>query len=248
MTRFAAILLSILLATGAAAFADQRDDFNAAMGLVEAGEYETAAGRLQSLAEQGHAGAQFNLGFLYEAGRGVDQDFFAAFNWYRLAAAQQFPDAEFKIGVMYYLGRGVEKDVEQAIEWYRRAAEQGYGNAQTNLAFAYQTGDGVEQDKREAVAWYRKAAEQGSMKAQFNLGFLYLRGDGVDRQLVDAYKWFTLAAIQGHEQATRNRELVMRKMSENRLLTGDSSVRGYLETHPAFVRRLKERKNQGPPQ
>jgi len=239
MTRLAAILLSLLLLLPAA-YAGQNDDLEAAVRLVEQGEYEQAAARLRVLAQQGHPGAQFNLGFLHDMGWGVDRDPYAAFNWYSQAAAQKLPDAEFNIGVMYYLGRGVDKDIEQAIGWYRRAAEQGLAQAQTNLAVAYETGEGLEQDYEEAALWYRKAAEQGSEKAQFNLGFLYVRGLGVEPELVDAYKWFTLAAIQGHEQAVKNRALVIRAMREEQLRLGDSDVRAYLETHPAFVRRLKK--------
>ena len=39
-------------------------------------------------AEQGDADAQFNLGYLYESGRGVSQDYNEAAKWYRKAAEQ----------------------------------------------------------------------------------------------------------------------------------------------------------------
>ena len=239
MTRLATILLSLLL-VAPAALADQDTDFETAVRLVEQGQYKQAASRLRFLAQQGHAGAQFNYGFLHDMGWGVERDAYAAFNWYSLAAAQELPDAEFNIGVMYYIGRGVDKNIEQAITWYRRAAEQGLAEAQTNLAVAYETGEGVEQDYEEAAQWYRKAAEQGSEKAQFNLGFLYVKGLGVEPELVDAYKWFTLAAIQGHEQAIKNRALVVRAMRVEQLRLGDSNVRAFLETHPGFVKRIEQ--------
>jgi TPR repeat protein len=45
--------------------------------------------RLYSLAAaQGHAVAQFNLGYMFEKGQGVAQDRAEAIRWYRLAAAQ----------------------------------------------------------------------------------------------------------------------------------------------------------------
>ena len=45
--------------------------------------------RFHSLAAaQGHAGAQFNLGYMFEEGQGVAQDTAEAIRWYRLAAAQ----------------------------------------------------------------------------------------------------------------------------------------------------------------
>ena len=39
-------------------------------------------------AGQGHAVAQYNLGVMYENGRGVRQDYVEAIKWYRLAADQ----------------------------------------------------------------------------------------------------------------------------------------------------------------
>ena len=40
------------------------------------------------LAEQGDATAQFNLGTMYDSGRGVRQDYAEAFRWYRKVAEQ----------------------------------------------------------------------------------------------------------------------------------------------------------------
>ncbi len=40
------------------------------------------------LAEQGHARAQSNLGFMYQEGGGVQQGYIRAVKWYRLAAGQ----------------------------------------------------------------------------------------------------------------------------------------------------------------
>lgn len=39
-------------------------------------------------ADQGHAWAQTNLGFMYAVGEGVDKDFVEAYAWMNLAAAQ----------------------------------------------------------------------------------------------------------------------------------------------------------------
>ncbi len=43
--------------------------------------------RYRRAAEQGDAQAQFNLGVMYERGRGVPQDFIRAHMWYNVAAA-----------------------------------------------------------------------------------------------------------------------------------------------------------------
>ena len=53
---------------------------------------------LQS-ARQGNAAAQFNLGLMYDSGRGVRQDYTKAVQWYRKAAEQGVAEAQYNLGV-----------------------------------------------------------------------------------------------------------------------------------------------------
>jgi uncharacterized protein len=65
-------------------------------------------------------------------GRGVPQDYAAAVNWYRKAAAQGFAGAQFNLADMYYSGRGVPQDNILAYMWLDLAAAQGKENAASN--------------------------------------------------------------------------------------------------------------------
>ena len=58
-------------------------------------------------AEQGHAGAQYNLGLKYARGEGVPKDDAEAVSWYRKAAEQGHAGAQFNLGLMYARGEGV---------------------------------------------------------------------------------------------------------------------------------------------
>ena len=49
---------------------------------------------MRKRAAQGHAGAQNNLGGLYEFGHGVTQDHVRAYMWYNVAAAHSTGDAQ----------------------------------------------------------------------------------------------------------------------------------------------------------
>ena len=49
-------------------------------------------------AEQGDSMAQFNLGLMYDNGRGVPQDNTEAAKWYRKAAEQGYANAQFNLG------------------------------------------------------------------------------------------------------------------------------------------------------
>jgi len=76
-------------------------------------------------ADQGDAGGQSNLGFMYAEGRGVAKDEAEAVKWYRKAAEQGNAPAQFNLGFMYDKGRGVAKDDAEAYKWYLLAGAQG---------------------------------------------------------------------------------------------------------------------------
>jgi hypothetical protein len=128
-------------------------------------EYAEAV-RLYSLAAaQGHANAQFNLGYMFENGEGVAQDYAEALRLYSLAAAQGDADAQFNLGLMFENGEGAAQDYAEAVRLYSLAAAQGHADAQFNLGCMFDYGRGVAQDRAEAIRWYRLAAAQGDADA-----------------------------------------------------------------------------------
>jgi TPR repeat protein len=56
------------------------------MATYQASDYETAARMFRTVAKQGDAWAQYNLGVMYDDGEGVPHDFGKAMKWYRMAA------------------------------------------------------------------------------------------------------------------------------------------------------------------
>ncbi len=68
--------------------------------------------------------AQFNLGFCYENGQGVMQNYVEAAKWYRMAAEQGFVRAQKNLGACYERGLGVPKSQAEADKWFHKAAEQ----------------------------------------------------------------------------------------------------------------------------
>ncbi len=139
---------------------------NKAESYYSSKNYVEAAKWYRKAAERDVARAQFNLGVLYEEGKGVKLDYVEAVKWYRKAAEQGDVRAQNNLGNMYRNGYGVKLDNDEAVKWYRKAAEKGHVSAQYNLGAMYENGEGVGQDKAEAVMWYRKAAEQGDVDAK----------------------------------------------------------------------------------
>jgi TPR repeat protein len=94
-------------------------------------DFQAASQEWRPLAEQGNATAQYNLGFMYNNGEGVLQDYAEAVKWYRLAAEQGNADAQYKLGVMYTNSRGVLQSNAMAHMWFNIASANGHDKAST---------------------------------------------------------------------------------------------------------------------
>ena len=135
----ATIVLAFALASPVAA-----QDFWAGFKAHNLGDYAAALREWRPLAEQGHAMAQNNLGYMYRLGQGVPQDDTEAVKWWRKAAEQGFAQAQFQLGYMYEDGQGVPQDLVQSHMWYSL---------------------GVPQDLVQSHMWYSLVASQGSRNA-----------------------------------------------------------------------------------
>ena len=107
LLRAAAVALFMVPALEGAAGAGPLDDARTA---DRRGDYVTEFRLLRPLALQGNAEAQTALGLIYDAGRGVAQDYVEAVKWYRCAADQGFTDA----------GAGFNVEAGYAGRQYRR--------------------------------------------------------------------------------------------------------------------------------
>jgi TPR repeat protein len=137
-------------------------DFKAGMDAHQRGDYATALREWQPLAEQGDALAQYNLGLLYDNGRGVQKDYAQALQWYEKAAVQGHADAQVNLGILYDYGRSVPQDFKKAVYWYRLSAKQSNELAQRRLGLMYERGDGVPKDYVQAYMWYSLGAAKGA--------------------------------------------------------------------------------------
>ena len=119
-----------LFALAGQAMADSLSD---AKHAYDAGDYEKAAKLYSHLAKNGDAEAQYNLGVMYRAGRGIPQDYKEARKWYRLAAEQGNALAQFNLGWMYASGKGVPQDYVQSHMWFNIAIANADSEARKEL-------------------------------------------------------------------------------------------------------------------
>ena len=82
--------------------ADTREDqLRAGLAAMERQHYATAMRAWYDLAAAGDPQAQHNIGYLYEEGLGVTQQYDLAMDWYRRAADGGLAEAEHNLGMMY---------------------------------------------------------------------------------------------------------------------------------------------------
>jgi hypothetical protein len=86
------------------------DSFRKGAAAYERHDYMRASAIFFDLAVAGDARAQTYLGYMYEYGKGVPQNFVVSAGWYRCASQQGFASAQYFLGLMYDKGRGVPQD------------------------------------------------------------------------------------------------------------------------------------------
>jgi TPR repeat protein len=178
---------------------------------------------------QGNSNAQFDIGSMYQNGRGVSPDRREAIEWYKKAAAQNNElavsrlqllqaneerfrkvlasaakgdkESQYKLGNMYTEGIGTDIDLAKAAKAYEQSANQGYAKAEYKLGLVYYEGIGVDPDKKKAYNWFIKAADKGHAAAQYYLGKMYASGEGVKRDEALSLAWYTKAVDGGFTQA-----------------------------------------------
>jgi hypothetical protein len=123
------LVLAALVLSGRAD-AGPLEDGNVAM---HKHDYASALQILGPLAKQGNAVAQFNLGYLFDEGQGVSQNYDFAATWYRKAADQGLVEAQYVLSYYYRRGRGRQQDTVKAHMWMNLAAAGGLPHANIEL-------------------------------------------------------------------------------------------------------------------
>ena len=133
--------------------------------------------KLRELSGQNDAAAQYQLGWCYENGLGVERNIQIAVRWYEKSAAQNNTDAQAILGECYLYGHGIQKDKNKAIEWLKKAAlQKNHPAGQYAVGFCYSNRIGgmyMYKDEETGAKYYRQAAKQNYARAQNALGYYY---------------------------------------------------------------------------
>jgi TPR repeat protein len=196
-------------------------------------DFDEAAQCFRKAADQGHAGAQLQLGVLCETGQGVPQNFHEAMFWYRRAATNEELHANCRIAALYHYGKGVPEDLDEAARLYRVEAGKDCFPSQFNLAVLLEGKGGIE----EALPWYRRAAEGGVREAQAKMGGILSDNLFGKPDYVEACMWFTLAADGGDKVSATLLRRVKSKLTYAQLVEAN-------ERAAEITKRLEEKQKK----
>ena len=192
------ILTSVL---GQSPILAQQDRFESGLASKDRGHYATALRAWLPMAESGNAEAQNNVGYMYEEGLGVPQNYLLAMNWYRQAADGGLSEAQHNMGMLYHHGYGVAENLGEAFRWFKMAADQDLAESEYMLGLAYENGEGTELNYAEAKKLFLSAARKNYVPAQMMYAFMLQAGEGGDSEPFSAYIWGKIAENNGSESA-----------------------------------------------
>lgn len=76
-------------------------------------DYELAMKWLLKSSSKNNPTAQFYIGYMYDDGLGVIQNYYTAIEWYLKSAEQNFSRAQNNLGLLYLDGLGTKQDYEK---------------------------------------------------------------------------------------------------------------------------------------
>jgi len=109
------------------------------------GNYKIAAEHFKKVCDRGFAGGCYNLGILYDMGKGVQQNYSKAAELYTKALQQNY---------------------SKAAELFKKACDGGIAKGCYNLSILYHNGQGVSMNKSKAFKYLMKAVKQGKQGNQ----------------------------------------------------------------------------------
>lgn len=166
-------------------------------------DFKEAYALYKTLADQGNARAETQIGLMYRMGELGRQDNAQAMAHFRQAATAGDGIAQFTLGLAFQKGNnGAQKDDAEAARWFaqalgslQRAAERQDAEAQRTLAMMYRDGLGVAKDEAQSKQWLHQAAENGDPLAQTLWGTLLAKETGAE-DIQPAIHWLQKAAEQ----------------------------------------------------
>ena len=180
------------------------------------GDYQTATRIWHITGQAGDPLAQYNLGWAYLSGLGVEKNNETSLLWFTKAADNDDEIAQQKLLEILIQKPGDVVTYEQIDKWLTKISqnpsdsfvEQLHGQAineepvaQLILGVLYEDGIAVGRDEVQAMQNYLGAAKHGVAVAQTFLASLFEHAEEISRDYDEAIVWYLKAAEQGYTEA-----------------------------------------------
>ena len=158
------------------------------------------------------ANSQFELGHIFEYGKGTPVSIPRAIYYYQKAAEKDDTDAQYKVKLLsgkltkkdrdldfeaaldYTYGFTQDIDIDNAIQLYQKSADKGDSTAMYNIGFVLGLNSRLKVATKENE-YYQKAADMGNTYAQTVLSDNYYYGIGVKVDKEKSFYWEMQAAL-----------------------------------------------------
>lgn len=163
-------------------------------------QYGKAQAAYQLAADKSHPIGEFDLGLIYQYGKGLPADAKQAEVLFLKAEEAGHVRAMVQLGEINLNSTGFRHS-HAALEWYEKAAAKGNRDALYQVARMAEKGEGGAKDLNKAVKNYQLATEKGNAEAALALAALYEKGKGVQKNAEEAAKLYQALADRGNGYA-----------------------------------------------
>lgn len=169
--------------------------------------------------------AAYNIGLIYEYGKGVPFNLKEARVWFERASNQGHREAMTQLASLDFQ----DKNLAEAVQWYTRASNLNDPQAKYQLGLFYETGVGTSLDPAKAFTYYQESSGLGDEKAKFAMARMLQYGIGIEPNLekaielyqelannynVNAQYQLAMLYVKNKENLARGKEL-LQKAGEN---------------------------------
>ena len=222
--------------------------------LIETQEFDKAVPILKQAAELGNAESQYNLGYCYQSGIGVEQSSEKAIEWYSKSAEQGWNDGLYAMMMAYGSGNGVQQDFNKAFSFALKCAENGDGTCMFNVINCYKEGMGTDKDIDKMLEWAIRLGKLQNPEnlqksgyitsSRLNLAYMYRDGTDVKQNNFKSYQWFLIFNEFKRDFSYIQQGQIVKEIQElENILTTEQKANGQKEAEKILGRSLKNMEN-----
>ena len=233
---------------------DSKEMNKKAIEFLSQKNYEQAIPLLQKSAELGNPEAQYNLGYCYEFGVGIEKDEKIATSWYQKSADQNYNDGLYAMMMAYSDGKGVPVNYDKAFEYAMKCAKNDDATCMFNVVTAYKLGIGTPIDKQKMLQWAYKIGKLKNPEnlnlsgritsARLNLAYMFRDGNDVEKDIYQSYIWFLIYNENKRDFSVFQQDEVVKEIQQlEKELTKTQKFQALIDAEKILGRKLLNLKN-----